>query len=83
MPEAAGLKAKPGQWTLTTVRHRCAVLSTAHRLKQQPNPCEQPAIRTVLSRAARAAVKRGEGPRKKQEDRGHPSRAGVDAGHLR
>jgi integrase len=62
---AAGLKAKLGPWTLATVRHRVAVLSTAHRLKQLPNPCEQPAIRTVLSRAARAAVKRGERPRKK------------------
>ncbi|CAD7735262.1 Tyrosine recombinase XerC [Xanthomonas hydrangeae] len=62
---AAGLKAKLGSWTLATVRHRVAVLSTAHRLKQATNPCEQPAIRTVLSRAARAAVKRGERPRKK------------------
>ena len=62
---AAGLKAKPGPWTLATVRHRVAVLSTAHRLKHVPNPCEQPAVRTVLSRAARAAVKRGERPRKK------------------
>ena len=62
---ASGLKAKPGPWTLSTVRHRVAVLSTAHRLKQATNPCEQPAIRTVLSRAARAAVKRGERPRKK------------------
>jgi len=62
---AAGLKAKLGLWTLATVRHRVAVLSTAHRLKQATNPCEQPAIRTVLSRAARAAVKRGERPRKK------------------
>jgi len=62
---AAGLKAKLGAWTLSTVRHRVAVLSTAHRLKQLANPCEQPAIRTVLSRAARAAVKRGERPRKK------------------
>lgn len=62
---AAGLKTKPGPWSLATVRHRVAVLSTAHRLKQQPNPCEQPAVRTVLSRAARAAVKRGERPRKK------------------
>lgn len=62
---AAGLKAKPGPWTLSTVRHRVAVLSTAHRLKQAVNPCEQPAVRTVLSRAARAAVKRGERPRKK------------------
>lgn len=62
---AAGLKAKLGPWTLATVRHRVAVLSTAHRLKKATNPCEQPAIRTVLSRAARAAVKRGERPRKK------------------
>ncbi|MCF3467949.1 site-specific integrase [Stenotrophomonas maltophilia] len=62
---AAGLKAKLGPWTLATVRHRVAVLSTAHRLKQATNPCEHPAIRTVLSRAARAAVKRGERPRKK------------------
>ena len=61
----AGLKAKLGPWTLATVRHRVAVLSTAHRLKHVANPCEQPAIRTVLSRAARAAVKRGERPRKK------------------
>lgn len=62
---AAGLKAKLGPWTLSTVRHRVAVLSTAHRLKQVANPCEQPAVRTILSRAARAAVKRGERPRKK------------------
>lgn len=62
---AAGLKAKLGPWTLATVRHRVAVLSTAHRLKHVANPCEQPAIRTVLSRAARAAVKRGERTRKK------------------
>ncbi|KLD77069.1 site-specific integrase [Xanthomonas hyacinthi] len=62
---ASGLKAKPGAWTLSTVRHRVAVLSTAHRLKHLPNPCEQPAVRTVLSRAGRAAVKRGERPRKK------------------
>ena len=47
------------------MRHRVAVLSTAHRLKQVAKPCEQPAIRTVLSRAARASVKRGERPRKK------------------
>jgi integrase len=62
---AAGLKAKLGPWTLATVRHRVAVLSTAHRLKHATNPCEQSAIRTVLSRAARAAVKRGERPHKK------------------
>jgi len=31
----AGLKAKLGPWTLATVRHRVAVLSTAHRLKRK------------------------------------------------
>jgi integrase len=41
------------------------VLSTAHRLKRLPNPCEQPAVRTVLSRGRRASVKRGERPTKK------------------
>lgn len=61
----SGLKAKLGPWRLSTVRHRVAVLSTAHRLKRLANPCEQPGVRTILSRAARAAVKRGERPRKK------------------
>lgn len=62
---AAGLKSKPGPWKLTSVVHRVAVLSTAHKLKRLANPCEQPAVRTVLSRARRAAVKRGERPSKK------------------
>jgi integrase len=48
---AAGLKAKLGPWTLATVRRRVAVLSTAHRLKQVANPCEQPAIRTAITLA--------------------------------
>lgn len=61
----SGLKAKLGPWKLSTVRHRVAVLSTAHRLKRLANPCEQPGVRTVLSRAGRAAVKRGERPAKK------------------
>lgn len=61
----SGLKARPGPWKLSTVRHRVAVLSTAHRLKRLVNPCEQPGVRTVLSRAGRAAVKRGERPAKK------------------
>lgn len=62
---ASGLKAKPGPWKLASVVHRVAVLSTAHRLKRLPNPCELPAVRTVLSRARRASVKRGERPTKK------------------
>jgi integrase len=62
---ASGLKAKLGPWKLTSVVHRVAVLSTAHRLKRLLNPCELPSVRTVLSRARRASVKRGERPAKK------------------
>jgi integrase len=62
---AAGVKAKPGALKLSTVTQRVAVLSSLHVLKKSPNPCEQPAVRHLLSRARRAAVKRGERPRKK------------------
>lgn len=61
----AGLKNKRGPLKLSSVVHRVAVLSTAHRLKQLENPCERPAVRTVLSRARRASVKRCERARKK------------------
>ncbi len=62
---AAGLKTKLGPWKLTSVVHRVAVLSTAHRLKRLPNPCEEPAVRTLLGRARRASVKRGKRSAKK------------------
>ncbi|HWG11409.1 MAG TPA: site-specific integrase [Rhodanobacteraceae bacterium] len=59
------IKQKPGPLKLSTVVHRIAVLSQAHQLKKLPNPCEQPAVRHLLARARRAAVKRGERPVKK------------------
>lgn len=62
---AAGLKAKLGPLKLSTVSQRVAILSTAHKLKRLPNPCELPSIRTLLSRAKRSAVKRGERASKK------------------
>ncbi|WP_235871589.1 site-specific integrase [Pseudoxanthomonas winnipegensis] len=62
---AAGLKAKVGPLKLSTVVQRVAVLSTAHKLKRLANPCELPSVRTLLSSAWRAAVKRGERPTKK------------------
>lgn len=62
---SAGLKAKVGPLKLSTVVQRVAVLSTAHKLKRLANPCELPSVRTLLSRARRASVKRGERPTKK------------------
>jgi len=62
---AAGLKAKLGPLKLATVVQRVAVLSTAHKLKRLTNPCELVSVRTLLSRARRASIKRGERPTKK------------------
>ncbi|MBZ4039025.1 site-specific integrase [Novilysobacter selenitireducens] len=63
--QAAGLKQKPGPFKHSTVVHRIAVLSKAHQLREAANPCEAPAVRHLLARGRRAAVKRGERPRKK------------------
>jgi integrase len=62
---AAGLKKRAGALKLATIVHRMAVLSKVHKLKKLANPCEQPAVRHLLARARRAAVKRGERPAKK------------------
>jgi integrase len=50
---------------LSSEVRRTAVLSSLHVLKRLPNPCEQPSVRHLLSRARRASVKRGERPAKK------------------
>lgn len=62
---SAGLKARLGPQKLSTVTQRVAVLSTAHKLKRLENPCELPTVRTLLSRARRSSVKRGERVTKK------------------
>jgi integrase len=62
---AAGLKQKPGAFKLATVEHRIYVLSAAHQAKKLANPCESPAVRQLLQRGRRAAVKRGERETKK------------------
>jgi hypothetical protein len=54
-----------GPLKLSTVTQRVAVLSTVHKLKRLANPCELSSVRTLLSRARRSSVKRGERPTKK------------------
>ncbi|WP_343136942.1 hypothetical protein [Luteibacter rhizovicinus] len=61
----AGLKQRRGQFKLTTICHRIAVLSKAHQAQRVANPCEQPAVRHLMARVRRAAVKRGDRPIKK------------------
>ncbi|UUS13707.1 site-specific integrase [Stenotrophomonas sp. CD2] len=62
---ASGLKKKPGPLAFSSLVHRVAVLSAAHKQARQVNPCEDRAVRTLLSKARRASHKRGERPAKK------------------
>lgn len=62
---AAGLKQRAGPLALSALTHRVAVLSKAHALRGATPPCAAPAVRELLARTRRAAVQRGERPRKK------------------
>ena len=55
----SGCKAKLGAPTHTTLVHRLAVLSKAHQSRHLPNPCQDPRVREVLSRARKAYARQG------------------------
>jgi len=61
----AGFKGALGPLKMATVTHRLYVLSKLHQLKRAANPCEDAQVRHLISRAKRAASKRGEAPTKK------------------
>lgn len=61
----AGVKAKPGALTYNTVRHRLAVLTKWHALKDWPSPTETVAVKTLLREARKAQVRQGLTVRKK------------------
>lgn len=61
----AGFKGAIGPLKMATVTHRLYVLSKLHQLRRAKNPCEDSQVRNLISRAKRAAVKRGETPTKK------------------
>ncbi len=60
---ADGYKKSLGPLTLTTIRHRIAVLSWAHKCRDLPNPCEDPVVRQLIRKAQRASQRRGDQPR--------------------
>lgn len=73
MPEAidqalvdAGHKARLGTPALSTVMHRLSVLSKAHQLADEPNPCADEAVRELLAKTRRAYARRGVTPHKQQ-----------------
>lgn len=55
----SGCKAKLGPPAHTTLVHRLAVLSKAHQSRNLPNPCQDPRVREVLSRARKTYVRQG------------------------
>ena len=50
----AGFKGKLGAPALNTLMHRVSVLSMAHHLAKQPNPCVDTAVKALLSKTRKA-----------------------------
>lgn len=61
----ARIKTKPGPLAFNTVSHRLAVLGKWHRLNGWDNPCEAPALKTLLREARKAQSRQGVNVRKK------------------
>ncbi|ROQ92544.1 phage integrase family protein [Delftia acidovorans] len=61
----AGYKAREGPLSHNTLVHRMAVLSKAHQVHGLPNPCQDGAVRELMSRTRKAYARRGEQPAKK------------------
>ena len=56
---ANGYKTRLGAPALNTLVHRIAVLSKAHQLAREANPCADPLVRELLARTRRAYAQRG------------------------
>jgi integrase len=61
----AGIKGKAGSLSLNTIVHRVAVLSKAHQMHTDKNPCVDSRVRELLASTRRAYAKRGVLPHKK------------------
>ncbi|RZL96341.1 MAG: hypothetical protein EOP82_00940 [Variovorax sp.] len=62
----AGFKGKLGAPALNTLMHRISVLSMAHHLSKQPNPCMDAAVKALLSKTRKAYAKRNALPHKQR-----------------
>lgn len=63
---ASGYKAKKGPPSHSTLVHRMAVLSKAHQVHALANPCQDGAVKELMSRTRKAYARRGELPQKKE-----------------
>ncbi|MDM0064982.1 site-specific integrase [Variovorax sp. J31P207] len=62
----AGFKGKLGAPALNTLMHRISVLSMAHHVSKQTNPCVDPAVKALLSKTRKAYAKRNALPHKQR-----------------
>ena len=62
---AAGYKGKKGPPSHNTLVHRMAVMSKAHQVHALANPCQDGAVKELMSRTRKAYARRGELPQKK------------------
>ena len=63
---AAGYKGKKGAPSHNTLVHRMAVMSKAHQVHALLNPCQDGAVKELMSRTRKAYARRGELPQKKE-----------------
>jgi len=61
-----GVKARPGRHAMNTIDRRVSALSSIHKTKGLPSPCSDPIVSQLLSKARKAAARRGERPKKKK-----------------
>jgi integrase len=63
---ARGSKTRPGPHSINTIDRRVSTLSSYHKTKGMPSPCNAPAVVKLLSKARKAAARRGAKPNKKR-----------------
>ena len=63
---ASGYKGKKGPPSHNTLVHRMAVMSKAHQVHALLNPCQDGAVKELMSRTRKAYARRGELPQKKE-----------------
>ncbi|MCS4089700.1 site-specific integrase [Rhizobium sp. BK176] len=61
-----GAKAKSGPHSIATIDRRVSTLSTFHKTKGHPSPCNDPTVSKLMSKARKAAARRGAKPNKKK-----------------
>jgi integrase len=61
-----GAKAKSGPHSIATIDRRVSTLSTFHKTKGHASPCNDPTVSKLMSKARKAAARRGAKPNKKK-----------------